>query len=151
DFAHKDLCDRVFTNNAVMSSMVIAEFAGVLGSRVAGGAYLPIRSDEALIVDKSGSILLAGSDLVAAAMGEHIYNESLGGATTHCEISGVTDYKAKDDADVLDTIKSIIDKIGDFDKAGYNRIASEKPKENPEDIYGILPKSRVEQYDMYDI
>jgi acetyl-CoA carboxylase carboxyltransferase component len=108
-------------------------------------------SDEALIVDKTGSIFLAGSYLVKAAIGESVDNETLGGATTHCEISGVTDYKAKDDKDALDTIKNIIDKIGDYDKAGYNRIEAAKPKENPEDIYGILPKSRTDQYDMYDI
>lgn len=150
-FADKDHFGRVFRNNAIMSSMGITQIAAVMGSCVAGGAYLPIMSDEALIVDKTGSIFLAGSYLVKAAIGENIDNETLGGATTHCEISGVTDYKAKDDADALDTIKSIIDKIGDYDKAGFNRITSEKPKENPEDIYGILPKSRVEQYDMYDI
>src|SRR5690606_31564690 len=121
------------------------------GSCVAGGAYLPIMSDEALIVDKTGSIFLAGSYLVKAAIGESIDNETLGGATTHCEISGVTDYKAKDDKDALDTIKNIVDKIGDFDKAGFNRIKTSKPTENPEDIFGILPKSRADQYDMYEI
>jgi len=123
----------------------------VMGSCVAGGAYLPIMSDEALIVDKTGSIFLAGSYLVKAAIGETIDNETLGGATTHCEISGVTDYKAKDDKDALDTIKNIIDKIGDYDKAGFNRSKSIKPKENPEDIYGIIPRSRTDQYDMYEI
>lgn len=92
-----------------------------MGSCVAGGAYLPIMSDEALIVDKTGSIFLAGSYLVKAAIGEEIDNETLGGATTHCEISGVTDYKAKNDKDALDTIKNIVDKIGDYEKAGYNR------------------------------
>ncbi len=150
-FADKEHFGRVFRNNAIMSSMGITQIAAVMGSCVAGGAYLPIMSDEALIVDKTGSIFLAGSYLVKAAIGEHIDNETLGGATTHCEISGVTDYKAKDDADALDTIKNIIDKIGDYDKAGFNRIHPEKPKENPEDIYGILPKSRVEPYDMYEI
>jgi acetyl-CoA carboxylase carboxyltransferase component len=108
-------------------------------------------SDEALIVDKTGSIFLAGSYLVKAAIGETIDNETLGGATTHCEISGVTDYKAKDDKDALDTIKNIIDKIGDYDKAGFNRVQTAKPKEKPEDIYGIIPKSRADQYDMCDI
>jgi acetyl-CoA carboxylase carboxyltransferase component len=122
-----------------------------MGSCVAGGAYLPIMSDEALIVDKTGSIFLAGSYLVKAAIGESIDNETLGGATTHCEISGVTDYKAKDDKDALDTIKNIVDKIGEFDKAGFNRIKSVKPKEKQEDIYGILPKSRADQYDMKEI
>lgn len=150
-FPDKEHFGRIFRNNAIMSSLGITQIAAVMGSCVAGGAYLPIMSDEALIVDKTGSIFLAGSYLVKAAIGETIDNETLGGATTHCEISGVTDYKAKDDKDALDTIKNIIDKIGDFDKAGFNRIESIKPKENPEDIYGILPKSRSDQYDMYEI
>ena len=150
-FPDKEHFGRIFRNNAIMSSMGITQIAAVMGSCVAGGAYLPIMSDEALIVDKTGSIFLAGSYLVKAAIGETIDNETLGGATTHCEISGVTDYKAKDDADALDTIKNIIDKIGDYTAAGFNRIEPAKPKENPSDIYGILPKTRVEQYDMYDI
>ncbi|WP_405571481.1 acyl-CoA carboxylase subunit beta [Winogradskyella sp. Asnod2-B02-A] len=150
-FPDKEHFGRIFRNNAVMSSMGITQIAAVMGSCVAGGAYLPIMSDEALIVDKTASIFLAGSYLVKAAIGETIDNETLGGATTHCEISGVTDYKAKDDKEALDKIKSIIDKIGDFDKAGYNRAESKKPKENPDDIYGILPKSRADQYDMKDI
>jgi len=150
-FPDKEHFGRIFRNNAIMSSMGITQISAVMGSCVAGGAYLPIMSDEALIVDKTGSIFLAGSYLVKAAIGESVDNETLGGATTHCEISGVTDYKAKDDKDALDTIKNIIDKIGDYDKAGFNRIDPIKPKENPEDIYGIIPKSRADQYDMYDI
>ena len=150
-FPDKEHFGRIFRNNAVMSSMGITQIAAIMGSCVAGGAYLPIMSDEAMIVDKTGSIFLAGSYLVKAAIGESIDNETLGGATTHCEISGVTDYKAKDDKDALDRIKNIVDKIGDFDKAGYNRADSKKPKENPEDIYGILPKSRADQYDMKEI
>jgi acetyl-CoA carboxylase carboxyltransferase component len=150
-FPDKEHFGRIFRNNAVMSSMGITQIAAVMGSCVAGGAYLPIMSDEALIVDKTGSIFLAGSYLVKAAIGETIDNETLGGATTHCEISGVTDYKAKDDKDALDTIKNIIDKIGDYDKAGFNRVQTAKPKEKPEDIYGIMPKSRAEQYDMYEV
>ena len=150
-FPDKEHFGRIFRNNAVMSSMGITQISAVMGSCVAGGAYLPIMSDEALIVDKTGSIFLAGSYLVKAAIGESIDNETLGGATTHCEISGVTDYKAKDDKDALDRIKNIVDKIGDFDKAGYNRVKPSKPKENPEDIYGILPKSRADQYDMKEI
>lgn len=150
-FPDKEHFGRIFRNNAVMSSMGITQIAAVMGSCVAGGAYLPIMSDEALIVDKTGSIFLAGSYLVKAAIGESIDNETLGGATTHCEISGVTDYKAKDDKDALDTIKNIVGKIGDFDKAGFNRIAPKKPTENPEDIYGILPASRSDQYDMLEI
>ncbi|VXC05330.1 acyl-CoA carboxylase subunit beta [Maribacter litoralis] len=150
-FPDKEHFGRIFRNNAVMSSMGITQISAVMGSCVAGGAYLPIMSDEALIVDKTASIFLAGSYLVKAAIGESIDNETLGGATTHCEISGVTDYKAKDDAAALDTIKNIMDKIGDFPKAGYNRKKSVKPKENPDDIYGILPSSRAEQYDMMEI
>jgi len=150
-FPDKEHFGRIFRNNAIMSSMGITQIAAVMGSCVAGGAYLPIMSDEALIVDKTGSIFLAGSYLVKAAIGESIDNETLGGATTHCEISGVIDYKSKDDKDALDTIRNIIDKIGDYDKAGFNRSDSKKPRENPEDIYGIVPKSRAEQYDMYEI
>ncbi len=150
-FPDKEHFGRIFRNNAQMSSMGITQIAAVMGSCVAGGAYLPIMSDEALIVDKTGSIFLAGSYLVKAAIGETIDNETLGGATTHCEISGVTDYKAKDDKDALDKIKNIVDKIGDFDKAGYSRIKAEKPALDPKDIYGILPKARNEQYDMMEI
>ncbi|MDX1829109.1 MAG: carboxyl transferase domain-containing protein [Lutibacter sp.] len=150
-FPDKEHFGRIFRNNAIMSSMGITQIAAVMGSCVAGGAYLPIMSDEAMIVDKTGSIFLAGSYLVKAAIGESIDNETLGGATTHCEISGVTDYKAKDDYDALDKIKNIVDKIGDFDKAGYNRVDSINPKESPEDIFGILPISRTEQYDMHEI
>ena len=150
-FPDKEHFGRIFRNNAQMSSMGISQIAAVMGSCVAGGAYLPIMSDEALIVDKTGSIFLAGSYLVKAAIGETIDNETLGGATTHCEISGVTDYKAKDDKDALDKIKNIVDKIGDYDKAGYSRIKAEKPALEPKDIYGILPKARNEQYDMMEI
>ncbi|TYA59126.1 acyl-CoA carboxylase subunit beta [Formosa maritima] len=150
-FPDKEHFGRIFRNNAIMSSLGITQIAAVMGSCVAGGAYLPIMSDEAMIVDKTGSIFLAGSYLVKAAIGETIDNETLGGATTHCEISGVTDYKAKDDKDALDRIKNIIDKIGDYDKAGFNKTDSKKPKEKQEDIYGILPKSRADQYDMYEI
>ncbi len=150
-FPDKEHFGRIFRNNAVMSSMGITQISAVMGSCVAGGAYLPIMSDEALIVDKTGSIFLAGSYLVKAAIGESIDNETLGGATTHCEISGVTDYKAKDDKDALDTIKNIMGKIGDFDKAGFNRIRASLPKEKQEDIYGILPSSRADQYDMLEI
>ena len=150
-FPDKEHFGRIFRNNAVMSSMGITQISAIMGSCVAGGAYLPIMSDEAMIVDKTGSIFLAGSYLVKAAIGESIDNETLGGATTHCEISGVTDYKAKDDKDALDKIKNIFSKIGDYDKAGFNRIKSVKPTENPQDIYGILPKSRADQYDMRKI
>ena len=150
-FPDKEHFGRIFRNNAVMSSLGITQIAAVMGSCVAGGAYLPIMSDEALIVDKTGSIFLAGSYLVKAAIGETIDNETLGGATTHCEISGVTDYKAKNDKHALDTIKNIVDKIGEYDKAGFNRIEPQKPKDNPKDIYGLIPKSRADQYDMHEV
>lgn len=150
-FPDKEHFGRIFRNNAVMSSMGITQIAAVMGSCVAGGAYLPIMSDEAIIVDKTGSIFLAGSYLVKAAIGENIDNETLGGATTHSEISGVTDYKATDDHDALDKIKNIIDKIGDYNKAGFNRIQTVNPVENPEEIFGILPATRTDQYDMLEI
>ena len=150
-FPDKEHFGRIFRNNAVMSSMGITQISAVMGSCVAGGAYLPIMSDEAMIVDKTGSIFLAGSYLVKAAIGESIDNETLGGATTHCEISGVTDYKAKDDKDALDKIKFVVDKIGDYDKAGYSRKEAFPPKENEQDIFGILPKERNAQYDMLEI
>ncbi len=150
-FPDKEHFGRIFRNNAVMSSLGITQISAVMGICVAGGAYLPIMSDEALIVDKTGSIFLAGSYLVKAAIGESIDNQTLGGATTHCEISGVTDYKAKDDKDALDTIKNILGKIGDHDTAGFNRIEPVKPSEKEEEILGILPKLRTEQYDMKEI
>ncbi|MEP0133895.1 MAG: carboxyl transferase domain-containing protein [Eudoraea sp.] len=150
-FPDKEHFGRIFRNNAIMSSMGIVQIAAIMGSCVAGGAYLPIMSDEALIVDKTGSIFLAGSYLVKAAIGEEIDNETLGGAVTHSEISGVTDYKAKDDKDALDTIKNLIDKIGIPNTAGFNKIKSIKPAEKQEEIYGILPGSRTEQYDMLEI
>ena len=150
-FPDKEHFGRIFRNNAIMSSMGITQIAAVMGSCVAGGAYLPIMSDEAMIVDKTGSIFLAGSYLVKAAIGENIDNETLGGATTHCEISGVTDYKAKDDKDALDRIKNIVGKIGDYEKAGFNREKPQKPALKEEDIYGIIPKSRSDQYDMMEV
>ena len=150
-FPDKEHFGRIFRNNAVMSSMGITQISAIMGSCVAGGAYLPIMSDEAIIVDKTGSIFLAGSYLVRAAIGESIDNETLGGATTHCEISGVTDYKATDDKDALDKIKNIVGKIGDSEKAGFNRVKTSRPKENPQDIYGILPRTRTDQYDMKEI
>jgi acetyl-CoA carboxylase carboxyltransferase component len=150
-FPDKEHFGRIFRNNAVMSSMGITQISAVMGSCVAGGAYLPIMSDEAIIVDKTGSIFLAGSYLVKAAIGESIDNQTLGGATTHCEISGVTDYKATDDKDALDKIKNIVSKIGDFETAGYNRKKASVPAKDPEEIYGLLPKYRTEQYDMQAI
>jgi acetyl-CoA carboxylase carboxyltransferase component len=150
-FPDKEHFGRIFRNNAKMSSQGITQIAAVMGSCVAGGAYLPIMSDEALIVDKTGSIFLAGSYLVKAAIGEDIDNETLGGATTHCEISGVTDYKAQDDQEALDTIRGLMDKIGAFEQAGFDRKKSKKPLKDPDEIFGILPHSRAEQYDMREI
>ena len=150
-FPDKEHFGRIFRNNALMSSMGITQIAVVMGSCVAGGAYLPIMSDEALIVDKTGSIFLAGSYLVKAAIGENIDNETLGGATTHCEISGVTDYKASDDKDALDRVRRTMAKLADAEKAGFNRIEAHKPLKDPNEIYGILPKLRTEPYDMKEI
>ena len=150
-FPDKEHFGRIFRNNALMSSMGITQIAVVMGSCVAGGAYLPIMSDEALIVDKTGSIFLAGSYLVKAAIGENIDNETLGGATTHCEISGVTDYKATDDKDALDRVLRTMAKLADAEKAGFNRTEAHKPLKDPNEIYGILPKLRSEPYDMKDI
>jgi acetyl-CoA carboxylase carboxyltransferase component len=150
-FPDKEHFGRIFRNNAVMSSMGITQIAAIMGSCVAGGAYLPIMSDESIIVNKTGSIFLAGSYLVKAAIGETIDNETLGGATAQTEISGVCDYKAKDDKDALKIIRNIIDKIGDFDKAGFDRKNTVKPKNDPAEIYGIIPKSRSDQYDMKKI
>ena len=150
-FPDKDHFGRIFRNNAHMSSMGITQISAVMGSCVAGGAYLPIMSDESIIVEKTGSIFLAGSYLVKAAIGETIDNETLGGATTHCEISGVTDYKAKNDQDALDKIRNIIDKIGNYKKAGFNRIESYPPSKNPKEIYGIIPRDRTKPYNMKEI
>ena len=137
-FPDKEHFGRIFRNNAVMSSMGITQIAAVMGSCVAGGAYLPIMSDEAMIVDKTGSIFLAGSYLVKAAIGEDIDNETLGGASTHCEISGVTDYKFENDAACLDRIKRIMGKIGDYEKAGFSRIESKAPTKSMDDVYAAV-------------
>jgi acetyl-CoA carboxylase carboxyltransferase component len=150
-FPDKEHFGRQFRNNAKMSSMGIVQVAAIMGSCVAGGAYLPIMSDEAMIVDKTGSIFLAGSYLVKAAIGEDIDNETLGGATTHCEISGVTDNKFPNDQACLDHIRDLFDKIGDYEKAGFSREKSALPKEKPEEIYGILPADRTKPYDMVEI
>lgn len=150
-FPDKEHFGRIFRNNAVMSSMGITQIAAVMGSCVAGGAYLPIMSDESLIVDKTGSIFLAGSYLVKAAIGEDIDNETLGGATTHTEISGVCDYNSPDDKSCIKTIREIIDKIGSYEKTGFDRKESAVPKLNPEEIYGIFPKDRNTPYDTKEI
>ena len=150
-FPDKEHFGRIFRNNAKMSSMGITQIAAVMGSCVAGGAYLPIMSDESLIVDKTGSIFLAGSYLVKAAIGEDIDNETLGGATTHSEISGVTDYKMPDDSTALKKIRSLIDKLGKAEDAGFNRKASLPPKDNGEKLFGLLPAARNTPYDTYPI
>ncbi|HQV37533.1 MAG: acyl-CoA carboxylase subunit beta [Flavobacteriales bacterium] len=150
-FPDKEHFGRIFRNNAVMSSMGITQIAAIMGSCVAGGAYLPIMSDEALIVEKTGSIFLAGSYLVKAAIGEDIDNETLGGATTHTEISGVVDYKCKDDAECLKTIRTIVDKLGKPKDAGFSREKSAKPKADEKELYGILPKERTKPYDMREV
>ncbi len=150
-FPDKENFGRIFRNNAIMSSEGILQISAIMGSCVAGGAYLPIMSDEAMIVDKTGTIFLAGSYLVKAAIGESIDNETLGGATTHCEVSGVTDYKCKDDKDCLDRIRNIIDKVGDYDKAGFNRATPTLPKLDAKEILGIIPDSREKPYEMRDV
>ena len=150
-FADKENFGRIFRNNAKMSSMGIVQIAAVMGSCVAGGAYLPIMSDEAIIVEKTGSIFLAGSYLVKAAIGENVDNEFLGGADTHCGISGVTDYKLKDDKAALDKIKSIVDKIGSYPKAGFKRSETIIPEIEKDKIYSILPKKITQPYDSYEL
>ncbi len=150
-FPDKEHFGRQFRNNAKMSSMGIIQIAAIMGSCVAGGAYLPIMSDEAMIVDKTGSIFLAGSYLVKAAIGEEIDNETLGGATTHCEVSGVTDNKFPNDQACLDHIKDLFDKIGSYEKAGFDRADSKPPKEKPDEIYGLIPADRAKPYDMGEI
>ncbi len=150
-FPDKEHFGRIFRNNAVMSSMGILQIAAIMGSCVAGGAYLPIMSDEAMIVDGTGSVFLAGSYLVKSAIGEDIDNESLGGATMHCEISGVTDYKHENDAACLKAIRNIFSKTADYTKAGFNRVAAKAPAKDPKEIYGILPDNREKPYDMLEI
>ncbi len=150
-FPDKEHFGRIFRNNAIMSSMGIVQIAAIMGSCVAGGAYLPIMSDEAMIVEGTGSVFLAGSYLVKSAIGEDVDNETLGGATTHCEISGVTDYKQPNDSACLDSIRNIIGMLGDFTKAGFDRIASAVPGQDEKELYGIIPENREKPYDMNDI
>ena len=150
-FPDKEHFGRIFRNNAVMSSMGIIQISAIMGSCVAGGAYLPIMSDEAMIVDKTGSVFLAGSYLVKSAIGEEIDNETLGGATTQCEISGVTDNKFPDDKSCLDYIRSSMSKIGRLPDAGFDRATPSSPKSDEKEIYGVLPEARDKQYDMHDL
>ena len=150
-FPDKEHFGRIFRNNAVMSSMGIVQIAAVMGSCVAGGAYLPIMSDESLIVNKTGTIFLAGSYLVKAAIGEDIDNETLGGATTHTEISGVCDYNVENDQECLKTIRDLMDKMGHHEKAGFDRKEPVAPKVDPKKMYGILPADRNKSYDMKEL
>ena len=150
-FPDKEHFGRIFRNNAIMSSSGIIQIAAIMGSCVAGGAYLPIMSDEAMIVDGTGSVFLAGSYLVKSAIGEDVNNETLGGATTHCEISGVTDYKQPNDQACLDSIRNIMSMVGDYTKAGFDRIEPATPKLAEKEIYGILPDNREKPYDMKEI
>ena len=150
-FPDKEHFGRIFSNNAKLSAMGIPQIAAIMGSCVAGGAYLPIMSDESLIVEKTGSIFLAGSYLVKAAIGEVVDNETLGGATTHCEISGVTDYKCKDDKECLATIKDMISRLGDKPKAGFNREKSKSPSQSISNLHGTFPTQRTDNYDVKNI
>ncbi|MCX6149964.1 MAG: acyl-CoA carboxylase subunit beta [Ignavibacteriales bacterium] len=150
-FADKEHFGRVFRNNAIISSMGIPQIAAIMGPCVAGGAYLPIMSDEALIVDGEGSVFLAGSHLVKAAIGEDIENENLGGAKVQSNISGVTDYIMKNDEECLEQIRNLVEKYSENQKAGFNRIETNPPLFNPEEIYGILPENTIKPYDMYEV
>ena len=150
-FPDKEHFGRQFRNNAKISSMGISQISAIMGSCVAGGAYLPIMSDEALIVEKTGSVFLAGSHLVKAAIGENIDNETLGGADTHCSISGVTDYKCKNDTEAIDIIREIINKTGEKYGEKFSRITSNPPKKDIKDIYGIIPRERDSPYEMREI
>jgi len=150
-FPDKEHFGRMFRNNAMMSADGIVQISAIMGSCVAGGAYLPIMSDEAMIVEGTGSVFLAGSYLVKSAIGEDIDNETLGGATTHCEISGVTDYKHPNDQACLDSIKKIMSMLGAPEHAGFDRIKPAMPKADPKELYGILPENREKPYEMLDI
>ncbi len=150
-FPDKEHFGRIFRNNAIMSSKGIIQISAIMGCCVAGGAYLPIMSDEAMIVEGTGSVFLAGSYLVKSAIGEEIDNETLGGATTHSEISGVTDYKHPNDAACLDSIRKIMSMIGSPQSAGFDRVKPAEPKLNEEGIYGFLPENRESPYDMREI
>ena len=150
-FPDKEHFGRIFRNNAKLSSMGIPQIAAIMGSCVAGGAYLPIMSDEALIVEGTGSIFLAGPYLVKAAIGEDVDKETLGGATTQSEISGVTDYKMPNDQTCLDTIRDLMDKMGAFEQAGFDRAEPAPPTQQPEEIYGLFPELRTKPYRTLDI
>ncbi|MEL6637310.1 MAG: acyl-CoA carboxylase subunit beta [Bacteroidota bacterium] len=150
-FPDKEHFGRIFRNNAQLSSKGIPQIAAIMGSCVAGGAYLPIMSDEALIVEGTGSIFLAGPYLVKAAIGEEVDKETLGGATTQSEISGVTDYKMPDDQTCLDTIRDLVDKMGDFDRAGFNRSEPQPPAVDADQLYRIFPEVPTKPYDTREV
>ncbi|MEP0862188.1 MAG: acyl-CoA carboxylase subunit beta [Ignavibacterium sp.] len=150
-FPDKEHFGRIFRNNAKMSSMGIPQIAAIMGPCVAGGAYLPIMSDEALIVEGEGSVFLAGSHLVKAAIGEVIDNETLGGARVQSNISGVTDYIMKNDEECIQQIRNLVSKLGDFPKAGFNRIESKPPKFEQKEIYSLLPEDQIKPFDMYEV
>jgi len=150
-FPDKEHFGRIFRNNAKMSAMGIPQIAAIMGSCVAGGAYLPIMSDEALIVDGTGSVFLAGSYLVKSAIGEDVDNETLGGATAQTEISGVTDYKMKDDDECLDTIRDLVDKLGPFETSKFNRKEAVEPEIDSEKVLEMFPDDRSKPYDMYEV
>jgi 3-methylcrotonyl-CoA carboxylase beta subunit len=150
-FPDKEHFGRMFRNNAMMSADGIVQISAIMGSCVAGGAYLPIMSDEAMIVEGTGSVFLAGSYLVKSAIGEDIDNETLGGASTHCEISGVTDYKHPNDEACLNSIKKIMSMLGAPEHAGFDRIKPEAPKFDPQELYGILPDNREKPYEIMDV
>lgn len=150
-FPDKEHFGRIFRNNAVMSAMGITQIAAVMGSCVAGGAYLPIMSDETLMVEGNGSIFLAGPYLVKAAIGEDIDIQTLGGAKTHTEISGIADYKFETEQACLDQVKRIMDKLGDTEHAGFDRIKPEAPVKNPQDIYGIVSVDNSKPYDTLEV
>jgi 3-methylcrotonyl-CoA carboxylase beta subunit len=150
-FPDKEHFGRIFRNNARMSAMGIPQIAAVMGACVAGGAYLPIMSDETLMVEGNGSIFLAGPYLVKAAIGEDIDLETLGGAVTHTEISGIADYKFKTEQECLDQVKRLIAKTGAPASAGFDRVKSQPPKKNPEELYGLVPPDGSKPYDMLEV
>ncbi len=150
-FPDKEHFGRIFRNNAKMSAMGIPQIAAIMGPCVAGGAYLPIMSDEALIVKGEGSVFLAGAHLVKAAIGEVTDNESLGGAVVQSNISGVTDNVMENDEECLDEIRSLVDKFGETQKAGFSRVESRPPLFEQKEIYGVLPDEAIKQYDTYEL
>lgn len=150
-FPDKEHFGRIFRNNAIMSSMGIPQISAILGNCVAGGAYLPIMSDEALIVEGNGTVFLAGAHLVKAAIGEEIDNQELGGAIVHSEISGVTDYKVPDEAAALKLIRNLMEKLGKFPEQLFDRQKPAPPAFDPQELYGIIPQDRSRPYDMYQV